>query len=236
MMADPFPSFHRLVGLVLIAATACQSKEPAAAADSVSTRSASHDTSTTRRRILFVGTSLTAGYGLDPDSAYSYMIQRKIDSAGLPFETVNAGVSGETTAGLLERLDWVLKSNFDVIVIESGANDGLRGVEVKAMEANLDSIVRRAKAAHPGSLVLLVQMEALPNYGRQYGTAFHDAYVDVGRREGVALLPFLLNRVAGHPDLNQSDGVHPNLRGERIVADNVWRGLGPLLRRRAGAP
>jgi acyl-CoA thioesterase I len=217
-----------------VLATACKSKEHAiASADSASVIGASHDTSTTRGKILFVGTSLTAGLGLDPDSAYSYMIQRKIDSAGLPFETVNAGVSGETTAGLLERLDWLLKASFDVIVIESGANDGLRGVAAGAMEKNLDEIARRVKASHPDALILLIQMEALPNYGRQYGSAFHDAYADVARREQIPLLPFLLDRVAGHPELNQSDGVHPNLRGERIVAENVWRGLEPRLRQRA---
>jgi acyl-CoA thioesterase I len=217
-----------------VLATACKSKEHViASADSASVIGASHDTSTTRGKILFVGTSLTAGLGLDPDSAYSYMIQRKIDSAGLPFETVNAGVSGETTAGLLERLDWLLKASFDVIVIESGANDGLRGVAAGAMEKNLDEIARRVKASHPDALILLIQMEALPNYGRQYGSAFHDAYADVARREQIPLLPFLLDRVAGHPELNQSDGVHPNLRGERIVAENVWRGLEPRLRQRA---
>src|SRR3954471_1316725 len=162
---------------LLVVIAACQSKDGAlASGDSASkaSRPASHDTTTTRRKILFAGTSLTAGLGLDPDSAYSYMIQRKIDSAGLPFETVNAGVSGETTAGLLQRLDWLLKGDFDVIVIESGANDGLRGVEASAVKANLGEILRRVRAARPNALVVLVQMEALPNYGRQYGTAFHD--------------------------------------------------------------
>jgi acyl-CoA thioesterase I len=101
------------------------------------------------------------------------------------------------------------------------------------MEKNLDEIARRVKASHPDALILLIQMEALPNYGRQYGSAFHDAYADVARREQIPLLPFLLDRVAGHPELNQSDGVHPNLRGERIVAENVWRGLEPRLRQRA---
>jgi len=180
-----------------------------------------------------VGTSLTAGHGLDPDSAFSVMIQRKIDSAGLPFETVNAGVSGETTAGLLERLDWILKAKFDLIVIESGANDGLRGVDASAIRTNLTEVVRRVKAARPEAQVLLVQMEALPNYGRAYGTAFHDLYTSVARETKVGLLPFLLEGVAGRADLNQSDGVHPNVRGERILAENVWRGLEPILRARS---
>jgi acyl-CoA thioesterase-1 len=190
------------------------------------------DTTTPRRKILFAGTSLTAGLGLDRDSAYSYLIQAKIDSAGLPFETINAGVSGETTAGLLERLDWLLRGDFDVIVIETGANDGLRAIEAAAIRQNLTDIVRRVKAAKPNSLVLLIQMEALPNYGRQYGTAFHDLYRDVAKAENVTLLPFLLADVAGVSGLNQADGVHPNMKGEHIVAENVWRALEPILRKR----
>lgn len=222
----------------LIAIGSCQTKDGNPAPDSsgmsAAKAAASADTAKSRRRILFVGTSLTAGLGLDPDSAFSYLIQRKIDSAGLPFETVNAGVSGETTAGLLERLDWILEAKFDVIVIESGANDGLRGVEAKAIRDNLSEVVRRVKAVRPEARILLVQMEALPNYGRAYGTAFHDTYTSVARETKVGLLPFLLDGVAGRPELNQGDGVHPNIRGERIVAANLWRGLEPVLRERAG--
>ena len=203
-------------------------------AKETSTSPVVHDTSTTRRKIVFAGTSLTAGYGLDPDSAFSYLIQRKIDSAGLPFETVNAGVSGETTAGLIQRLDWLLKGTFDVLVIESGANDGLRGVRADAIEENLAEVVRRVRASRPDALILLVQMEALPNYGRSYGTSFHDAYTRVARQTKVTVLPFLLNDVAGHAELNQNDGIHPNIRGEHIVAENMWRALEPVLQQRAG--
>ena len=181
---------------------------------------------------MFVGTSLTAGYGLGEDSAFSVLIQQKIDSAGLPFETVNAGVSGETTAGLLQRLDWLLKAKFDVMVIESGANDGLRGVEASAIRANLMQTVRRVQAARPEARILLVQMEALPNYGRAYGSAFHDLYKSVARETKAGLLPFLLDGVAGRAELNQGDGIHPNMKGERIVAANIWRGLEPILRQR----
>ena len=183
------------------------------------------------RKIIFAGTSLTAGLGLDPDSAYPRLIQEKLDSAGLDFDAVNAGVSGETTAGLLQRLDWLLRGRFDVFVIESGANDGLRGVSVEAIESNLRQIIRRIRSAQPSATIALVQMEALPNYGRVYGSAFHDLYVRVAKDEKVVLLPFLLDRVAGRADLNQGDGIHPNVDGERIVAENVWRGLAPLLRR-----
>jgi acyl-CoA thioesterase I len=225
-------------GLIALAVlVSCQSKDRASGQDSgdavVRIPAGPPDTSVGRRRILFVGTSLTAGYGLDIDSAFSVMIQRKIDSAGLSFETVNAGVSGETTAGLLERLDWILKARFDVMVIESGANDGLRGVEANAIRTNLTEVVRRVKAARPEARILLVQMEALPNYGRAYGTAFHDLYTSVARDTKVGLLPFLLEGVAGRADLNQGDGVHPNIRGERIVAANIWRGLEPILRARS---
>lgn len=227
-----------ILGLAAVAVlVSCQSKDRASGQDSggavVRIAAGPPDTSVGRRRILFVGTSLTAGYGLGEDSAFSAMIQRKIDSAGLPFETVNAGVSGETTAGLLERLDWILKARFDVIVIESGANDGLRGVAAKAIRTNLTEVVRRVKAARPKALILLVPMESLPNYGRVYGTAFHDLYTSVARDTKVGLLPFLLDGVAGRPELNQADGVHPNIRGERIVAANIWKGLEPILRERA---
>lgn len=183
-----------------------------------------------RQKIVFAGTSLTAGLGLDPDSAYPRLIQRKLDSAGLDFEAVNAGVSGETTAGLLQRLDWLLRGNFDVLVIESGANDGLRGVAVEAIESNLVAIIKRVRAARPQARIVLVQMEALPNYGRSYGSAFHDLYVRVARDMSVALIPFLLDGVAGRAELNQNDGIHPNVVGEQRVAENVWSGLAPLLR------
>ena len=224
---------HVLITCVIVAAAGCGSAErPSTPPDSTPgdppTRQPADQSS--RHTIIFAGTSLTAGLGLDPDSAYPQIIQRKLDSAGLDFEAVNAGVSGETTAGLLQRLDWLLRGNFDVFVIESGANDGLRGVSVEAIEANLRKIIGRVREARPDAKIALVQMEALPNYGRVYGTAFHDLYVRIARDEKVTLLPFLLDGVAGRADLNQGDGIHPNEDGERIVAANLWRGLVPLLR------
>lgn len=175
--------------------------------------------------ILFLGTSLTAGLGLDPDSAYPARIQRKADSAGMRFEVVNAGVSGETSAGLLRRLDWVLRRPAAVIVVETGANDGLRGQPVSSTKATIGKVLDRIRAEQPSAKVLLVQMEAPTNLGERYTRAFHDMYPALAREHGVRLLPFLLERVAGIPSLNQADGIHPNNRGEAMVAETVWNGL-----------
>ena len=186
-----------------------------------------------RSTILFAGTSLTAGLGLEPDSAYPMLIQRKIDSAGLAFQVVNAGVSGETSSGLIDRLNWLLRGAFDVLVLETGANDGLRGIPASTLRTNLETAIDRVKASRPEATILLIQMEALPNLGVKYTNAFHAVYPLVAREKGVTLLPFLLDGVAGHRGLNQGDGVHPNYAGERLVAANVWRGLEPVLAARA---
>jgi acyl-CoA thioesterase-1 len=188
-----------------------------------------------RRKILFVGTSITAGLGLDPDSAYPQLIGRKLDSLRLPYDAVNAGVSGETSSGLLRRIDWVLREPFDVIVVETGANDGLRGTPVATVRANVQQIIDRIKAARPTSAILLVQMEALPNFGEQYTSQFRAMFPELARRNGIQLLPFLLEDVAGHRELNQPDGIHPNMVGERIVAENLWRAIRPILEQRLQA-
>lgn len=184
--------------------------------------------------ILFLGTSLTAGLGLDPDSAYPARIQRKVDSAGMNFEVVNAGVSGETSAGLLRRLDWVLRRPAAVIVVETGANDGLRGQPVAASKATIGKILDRIVMEQPNATVLLMQMEAPTNLGARYTSAFHAMYPALARGHGVTLLPFLLEGVAGNPSLNQADGIHPNDTGEAMVAENVWRGLKGVVGRSGG--
>ena len=184
--------------------------------------------------ILFLGTSLTAGLGLDPDSAYPARIQRKADSAGMNFEVVNAGVSGETSAGLLRRLDWVLRRPAAVIVIETGANDGLRGQPVSGTKATIGQVLDRIAREQPNAKVMLVQMEAPPNLGASYTRAFRAMYPALAREHGVTLLPFLLEHVAGYPQLNQADGIHPNNRGEAIVAENVWRGMEGKLKAESG--
>jgi acyl-CoA thioesterase-1 len=181
-----------------------------------------------------VGTSLTAGLGLDPDDAYPALLQRKADSLGLHVDIVNAGLSGETSAGALRRIDWLLRGPADVVVIESGANDGLRGLNVDSTRANLRAIIGKVKAARPQARILLAQMEAPPNLGAKYTDAFRAMYQDVAKEAGVSVMPFLLQGVAGVTALNQQDGIHPNERGEQIVANNVWAALEPVLKQLDG--
>lgn len=186
--------------------------------------------------VLFIGTSLTAGYGLQPDQAYPVLVEHMADSAGVPIRAVNAGVSGETSAGALARIDWVLRQPADVIVIETGANDALRALPVSEARANIAAILRKAKHDRPRAKLVLVQMEAPPNLGAAYTTAFHDMYGELARQYGATLAPFLLDGVAGNANLNQADGVHPNVVGERIVAQNIWRALAPVVQGSRGVP
>lgn len=175
--------------------------------------------------ILFIGTSLTAGYGVDPSDAFPAVVGRMLDSAGHPAKIVNAGVSGETSAGARTRIDWVLRQPADVIVLETGANDGLRGLSVSAARENIQVILDRVHAKQPSARVLLVQMEAPPNLGEAYTRGFHAMYPEIARSKGVELVPFLLDSVAGIPSLNQEDGMHPNRAGARIVARTIYRAL-----------
>lgn len=181
---------------------------------------------------LFLGTSLTAGLGLaDPATeAWPAVIQQLADSAGLPFRVVNAGLSGETSAGALRRADWLLRERYEVIVVETGANDGLRGLEVDSTAANIKAIIAKAKAASPGAAIYLLQMEAPTNMGPKYTKAFHGIFPRVAMETGVTLLPFLLDGVAGIAKYNQPDGIHPTAEGARMAAHNVWPGLRYALR------
>jgi len=180
--------------------------------------------------VLIVGTSITAGLGLEQEEAYPALLQRKADSLGLHVDIVNAGLSGETSAGALRRIDWLLRGPADVVVIETGANDGLRGLNVDSTRANLREIIAKVKAARPTARILLAQMEAPPNLGAKYTAAFSAMYQDVAKEAAVSVMPFLLRGVAGVTALNQPDGIHPNEQGEQIVADNVWQALEPVLR------
>lgn len=178
--------------------------------------------------MVALGDSLTAGLGLARSDAYPAVLQRKIDAAGLRFEVVNAGVSGDTTAGGLSRLDWSLDGDVKVLIVALGGNDGLRGLPPEEMKRNLAAIIERAKAR--GIAVLLAGMESPTNMGGDYQRRFHDVFPTLARDERVAFLPFLLEGVAGRPNLNQPDGIHPTAEGARIVADQLWTVLEPMLR------
>jgi acyl-CoA thioesterase-1 len=181
--------------------------------------------------VVFLGTSLTAGLGLDPEQAYPALVQAKIDSAGLRYRVVNAGVSGETSAGALRRIDWLLRDPPAVLVIETGANDGLRGQDPDSTRANIQAIIDRARALSPPPRIVLVGMEALPNYGPLYARRFRVIYPGLAKGNNLPLVPFLLAGVAGVDSLNQADGMHPTAAGQRIVATTVWKTLEPVLRR-----
>jgi acyl-CoA thioesterase-1 len=180
--------------------------------------------------ILFVGTSLTAGFGLpSPEQAFPALIQKKLDSAGYHVRVLNAGVSGETSAGGLHKADWLLERPFRILVLELGANDGLRGLDVNALKDNLQQFIDKAHAKYPDARIVVVGMEAPPNLGPRYTRQFHDAFREVAAKNHTALVPFLLEGVGGKSELNQDDGIHPNPEGHRILADNVWKTLEPIV-------
>jgi acyl-CoA thioesterase-1 len=180
-----------------------------------------------RPRVVALGDSLTAGLGLAVTSAYPTLLEKRLNDAGIDFEVVNAGVSGDTSAGGLERLDWALQGDVRVLIVALGGNDALRGLPPEQLERNLAQIIEAAQAR--GIAVILAGMEAPPNYGRDYIVAFHKVYPALARTYHVALVPFLLQGVAGIESLNQRDGIHPTAAGARIVADNVWAVLKPIV-------
>jgi len=175
--------------------------------------------------IVFLGTSLTAGLGLDPDNAFPAVVQRKIDSAGLKYTVVNAGVSGESSAGAVRRIDWILRQRPAVLIIETGANDGLRGQDPDSLQANIQRVIDQVRRHSPTTRIILAGMEALPNLGAEYTRHFRRIYPALAAANHIQLIPFLLDGVAGVDSLNQQDGIHPNEAGARVVADNVWRVL-----------
>lgn len=182
------------------------------------------------RVILFLGDSLTAGYGVDPSQAYPALIQQKIDARGWNFRVVNAGQSGDTSAGGLSRLGWILRTAVDVLVLELGGNDGLRGIPAEVTINNLQSIIDRTREKYPRVRIVVAGMQVPPNMGREYGEQFRAIFPELAKRDRAALIPFLLDRVGGVPELNLPDGVHPTARGHELVADNVWKVLQPMLR------
>ena len=206
-------------------------------ADSASAASATTGSAGTTRSgaktILFLGTSLTAGYGINPDSAFPALIQRKLDSAKIGYLVRVAGLSGETSAGARRRIEWLLREPADVVLIETGANDGLRGLNPDSTRANIEAIIDAIRAKNRDSKIILAGMEAPPNLGADYTRRFSALFPLVAAEKDVVLIPFLLESVAGLPELNQSDGIHPNERGSVVIATTVWRTLRDEVRWRA---
>jgi acyl-CoA thioesterase-1 len=182
------------------------------------------------RVILVLGDSITAGYGLDLSQAYPALLQQRIDSRGWRFKVVNAGQSGDTSAGGLNRLDWLLRNRIDVLVLELGANDGLRGLPTETTRKNLQAIIDRTRKKYPDARIVIAGMKVPPNMGRDYGDKFEAVYPALARANKATLIPFILEGVGGVRELNLPDGMHPTAKGHEIVAGNVWKVLEPVLR------
>jgi acyl-CoA thioesterase-1 len=196
----------------------------AAAADQVQETTPPH-----AKTVLFFGDSLTAGYGLDPAQAFPALIQAKITARDWDFRVINAGLSGETTAGGLRRIDWVLQRPIAVLVLALGGNDGLRGLPLADAKRNLQAIIDRTRHTYPQVKIVLAGMRAPTNLGREYTTDFRTIFPDLATANAVPLIPFLLEGVGGIPTLNLPDGIHPNPAGHKIIAENVWQVLEPIL-------
>jgi len=225
------------LGLSVLVCAACTQPDgpPAEVRSPIGSRASERPaTSSARPRIVFLGDSLTAGYGLAKEESVPSLIQMRLQSEGYPYEVVNAGVSGDTSAGGLSRLDWSLEGDVRILVIELGANDGLRGLPVANMKRNLTEIITRAQSR--GIKVVLTGMEAPPNFGAAYTAEFRQVYRDLATLPEVTFMPFYLNGVAGLPHLNIADGMHPNAAGARIIDRAVWETLEPLLDRSPSAP
>jgi acyl-CoA thioesterase-1 len=188
------------------------------------------ETKSKTKIILFFGNSLTAAYGLDdPTEGFAGLTQKKIDSLGLDYKVVNAGVSGETTAGGNSRVDWILKQPVDVFILELGGNDGLRGIPVSETKKNLQSILDKVKAKYPDAKLVLAGMQMPPSMGKTYTTEFQNVYPELAAKNNITLIPFLLKDVGGEPKLNLPDGIHPTAEGHKIVAETVWESLKAIL-------
>lgn len=216
-----------MVPLALFASCSNPATQDKLAKDTTATAVAK--TENTLKNILFFGTSLTAGYGLDPSEAYPALIQHRIDSLKLPYQVINGGLSGETSAAGKGRIDWLLKQPIDIFVLELGANDGLRGIAVKETTSNLQWIIDRVRAKYPDVKMVLAGMQVPPNMGQLYANDFKNMFPQLASKNKMVLIPFLLDKVGGIPKLNQPDGIHPTAAGDRILAENVWIHLKGLL-------
>lgn len=216
---------------VLLIGGCKQEAEPASTneQDTAVQKETAETTSEEKKTILFYGNSLTAGYGLEEQESFPARIQDRIDSLSLPYTVVNAGLSGETTSGGLQRLDWVLRQPVDIFALELGANDMLRGLPLQQTRSNLSEIIDEVQAKYPKATILLFEMLAAPNMGADYQRSFKEIYQELADEQDVQLVPFFLEGVAGNPNLLLPDGKHPNADGQVIVAENVWQELAPNL-------
>ena len=223
-------SIGGLLGLALAACNAGPGTEKTASSAPAATSAATTRPAGSKKRLLFFGNSLTAGLGVEPEEAFAGLVGHYVDSLGLPYEVVNAGLSGETTAGGRSRVGWLLRQPVDVFVLELGANDGLRGIPLASTRENLQGIIDTVRRRSPGAQIVLAGMQIPPNMGQTYSADFKAIFTGLATKNHLALIPFLLEGVGGHPDLNQADGIHPTPAGHRIVARTVWTTLEPLLR------
>ena len=182
-----------------------------------------------KKTIVFFGNSITAGYGLDLSEAFPALIQERLDSMNMPYKVVNAGVSGETSSGGRSRIDWILKQEVDIFVLELGGNDGLRGIPITETKKNLQTIIDKVKGKYPDAKIIITGMQIPPNMGKKYTTEFRSMYPDLAKQNNISIVPFILEGVGGNAELNLSDGIHPTAEGHRILANNVWNVLKGLL-------
>ena len=182
-----------------------------------------------KKTIVFFGNSITAGYGLDLSEAFPALIQERLDSMNMPYKVVNAGVSGETSSGGRRCIDWILKQEVDIFVLELGGNDGLRGIPITETKKNLQTIIDKVKGKYPDAKIIITGMQIPPNMGKKYTTEFRSMYPDLAKQNNISIVPFILEGVGGNAELNLSDGIHPTAEGHRILANNVWNVLKGLL-------
>jgi acyl-CoA thioesterase I len=221
-ISAPRKTISRLIGLILVTVLTCEFSS----ADDVKPSAAAQREP---KIIAVLGDSLAAGYGLEPEEAFPALLQKKIELAGWDFQIVNAGVSGDTSAGGLRRVDWLFKRKVDVLLLELGGNDGLRGIPPENTKTNLQAIIDKAKKKYPGVRIVLAGMQMPDNMGPDYTARFKDVYPALAKENHAVLIDFLLEGVGGKPELNLPDRIHPTAEGHRIVANNVWRVLKPLL-------
>ena len=227
--------FLPLAALLGLTLTACNSNPTAQKAAPVTAAAAqtpaAPPAATGKKRLLFFGNSLTAGYGVEPEEAFPALVGQKLDSLDLKYEVINAGLSGETTAGGRSRVGWILRRPVDVFVLELGGNDGLRGLPLADTRRNLQGIIDTVRRRSPGAQIVLAGMQIPPNLGQAYARDFKALYQEIAAQNRLVLIPFLLKGVGGDRSLNQPDGIHPTPAGHRIVARTVWATLQPVLQR-----